>query len=257
MNELSLKKEVKVAAWSELSDRGPAYALVAGVDLVVIRYDNKASVLYGRCLHRGALLADGSVEGLNLYCGVHGWDFRIDLGVSEYNNEEALQQFTSWVDETRDAVFVDENEVAEWAERNPQPYDREAYQGLYADVHGGPEEPHTNYIQDLAKNGLTKTGHHGPTSAMGVPLTELPSWSDIQLLTAQLARWPLLDDEPVGTEVVIGPTAEKPLQLKIPVALCARDPRGRMSHHAQGVVQGTPPGADVFKLHFYRELRRA
>ena len=36
---------VKVATWSELADRQPAYALVASVDLVVIRYDDKVSVL--------------------------------------------------------------------------------------------------------------------------------------------------------------------------------------------------------------------
>ena len=76
-------RRVKIATWSELRDRQPAYALVAGVDLVVIRYDNKVSVLYGRCLHRGALMSDGAVQGDNLVCGVHGWDYRLDTGISE------------------------------------------------------------------------------------------------------------------------------------------------------------------------------
>ena len=39
-------------------------------------------MLYGRCLHRGALLADGRVEGGDLICGVHGWDYRHLTGVS-------------------------------------------------------------------------------------------------------------------------------------------------------------------------------
>ena len=52
---------------------------------------------------------------------------------------------------------------------------------------------------------------------MGVPLTELPRWDDLQLLTAQLAKRPLADDADVGTELVIGPKAKKPLALKIPV----------------------------------------
>ena len=68
----------KVATWSELEDRQPAYALVANVDLVVIRYDDQVSVLYGRCLHRGALLSDGLVRGDDLICGVHEWDYRYD-----------------------------------------------------------------------------------------------------------------------------------------------------------------------------------
>jgi len=75
-----------VATWSSLEDRTPAYALVAGVDLVVIRYDDNVSVLYGRCLHRGALLADGHIDGHNLICGLHNWDYRYDTGVSEYAN---------------------------------------------------------------------------------------------------------------------------------------------------------------------------
>ncbi len=40
----------KIIAWNELKDRQPAPALVANVDLVVIRADDKVSVLYGRCL---------------------------------------------------------------------------------------------------------------------------------------------------------------------------------------------------------------
>jgi len=217
VTEPAARKPTKVATWSELVERQPTYALVSGVDLVVIRYDNEVSVLYGRCLHRGALLSDGSCKGRNLYCGVHSWDYRLDTGVSEYNNAEALHKFNAWIDEDGNAVLVDENEVSKWADENPQPYRREEYQGLYADVHGGPEEPHTRYIQELAKNGLEKWGHHGATSAMGVPLTELPGWSDIQLLTAQLARLPLLDDDAVGTDVVIGPSAKRPLRLEMPV----------------------------------------
>lgn len=42
-------------------------------------------------------------------------------------------------------------------------------------------------------------------------------WDDIKLLPAQLFKPPLLDDDPVGTEVVIGPNPQKPLKLKIPL----------------------------------------
>ncbi|VAW30559.1 Glutamate synthase [NADPH] large chain, partial [hydrothermal vent metagenome] len=115
-------QKVNIAVWSELEDRQPAYALVANVDLVVIRYDDGVSVLYGRCLHRGALLADGSVRGEDLICGLHNWDYRLDSGVSAYNNEEVLPKFNAWVDMAADAVYVDEAEIAAWQEANPQPY---------------------------------------------------------------------------------------------------------------------------------------
>ena len=49
------------------------------------------------------------------------------------------------------------------------------------------------------------------------PATSCRSWDDIQFITAQLARLPKLDTEPVGTEVCIGPNAEAPLWLDIPL----------------------------------------
>ncbi len=208
-------KKVVVADWAALADRTPAYALVANVDLVVIRHGEQVSVLYGRCLHRGALLADGFVDGDNLICGLHNWDYRIDTGISEYNNAEVLPKFTGLVEGGK--VLVDENEIAAWEKEHPQPYQRDQYQGLYAEVHEDPVEPHVKLIQKYATEGLSKTGHHGVVEAMGVPRNELPSWDDIQIITAQLATPPQLDDVPVGTEVVVGPNAQKPLRLKIPL----------------------------------------
>ncbi len=209
MNKLAILR------WHDLKDRVPAHALVGNVDLVVIRTDEAVSVLYGRCLHRGALLADGHVDGDNLMCGLHNWDYRVDTGVSEYNNAEKLKKFTALLEDGH--VWIDRDEIENWEKANPQPYQRDAYQGDYADVHGTVDEPHTGLIRELAENGLEKVGHHGPMGAMGVPGPELPGWDDIQFVTAQLARLPLLDDEPVGTELVIGPGASKPLKMEIPV----------------------------------------
>lgn len=79
------------------------------------------------------------------------------------------------------------------------------------------EEPTLAYIKSLARDGLTKTGHHGEIGAMGVPGPELPRWKDIQMLAAQLATKPLMEDVPVGTELIIGPNAKKPLKLDIPL----------------------------------------
>ncbi|MBT4419862.1 MAG: Rieske 2Fe-2S domain-containing protein [Candidatus Marinimicrobia bacterium] len=209
--------KVDIAAWNDLEPLVPVYAMLANVDLVVTRFKDKdkVSVLYGRCHHRGALLADGHIQGDDLFCGLHNWDYNYKSGVSAYNNEEKLHKFSAWIED--DKVWVDEDEIKAWEDQNPQPYNRDAYQGLYQDVHGAPEEPHAQYIQHLAEKGLSETGHHGRVDAMGVPRQDLPSWDDIQLLTAQLHRVPLLDDARVGTEVVIGPNAKKPLILERPL----------------------------------------
>lgn len=208
-------KKVKIADWDGLEDRKPAGALVANVDLVIVRYDDNVSVLYGRCLHRGALLADGFVRGEDLICGVHDWDYRYETGVSAYKNDDVLHKFSAWIEDG--AVWVDEDEVAAWEQDNPQPFMRDDYLGTYQDPHGAPEEPHNHLIQSLARDGLEKFGHHGPVSAMGVARQDLPTWDDLQFVTAQLWKVPKLDDEPVGTELVIGPKAKKPLRLEIPI----------------------------------------
>ena len=200
--------KIDVATWSKLTPGKPEYALVASVDLVVLRWkdEDDVSVLYGRCKHRGALMADGFVRGEDIVCGVHNWDYQYKTGVSSYNSKERLHKFNAWIED--DKVWVDEAEIRAWEQENPQAYQRDAYQGLYADLHGTAEEPYNTLINQLASHGLEKVGHHGAVSAMGVPLTDLPRWDNLQFVTAQLARLPKLDDEPVGTELVIGPNAK-------------------------------------------------
>ena len=208
-------KKVRIAEWQELEDRSPAHALVANVDLVIVRFDDQVSVLYGRCLHRGALMSDGTVRGNDLICGVHNWDYEFQTGVSSYNPQERLHKFSSWIEEG--GVWVDEEEIAIWERSNPQPFDRDSYQGVYQDPGKNPFETHVKFIRNLAANGLEKVGHHGPVSAMGVPIKDLPRWEDLQFVTAQLARVPQLDDVPVETDLVVGPKANRPLHLDIPL----------------------------------------
>jgi len=80
-----------------------------------------------------------------------------------------------------------------------------------------PEEPTVAFIHQLAKEGLTQLGHHGPMTSMGVPRNALPHWDELQLMAAQMATKPLMEDQTVGTELIIGPEAKRPLKLQIPL----------------------------------------
>lgn len=211
-----LKHPVKIAAMRELKEKVPAHAQVLGTDLVVVKYGEEASVLYGRCLHRGALLSDGFIDGHNLICGLHNWDYRYDTGVSEYAPDERLQKFKHAIFEGD--LYVDQVEIEEFESKEiPSQFNEDEYLGKYQDTHPEAPEPYNRYIQSLAKNGLTQFGHHGSTTAMGVSREELPTWDHIQFLPAQLSRKPLLDEDDVDTSVVIGPNAKKPLKLEIPI----------------------------------------
>ena len=210
-----MKNKIAIASLKKLEDRKPSYALVSNTDLVIIKFDESVSVFYGRCLHRGALLADGFVDGHNLICGVHNWDYRLDTGISEYNNEETLHKFKAIIEDNN--VYVDENEIKEYEKEFPPNINRDEYLGLYKSTHPAPEEDKVDEIQELARYGLSKVGHHGSVAAMGVGRNTLPRWDDIQILPAQLARLPHLEDVEVETNVIIGKEAQKPLELKIPL----------------------------------------
>ena len=86
-----------VARLDDLVDDRPAHAQADGIDLVLVRRGDEVHVFEGRCPHRGALLADGRVDAANLVCGVHGWDFRLDTGISAYNPAERIQKFSAAV----------------------------------------------------------------------------------------------------------------------------------------------------------------
>lgn len=211
----NLKSPIKIAEFNTLQEKTPAYAKALNTDLVIIKYDDNVSVLYGRCLHRGALLSDGYIDGNNLICGLHFWDYRYDSGISEYNPAETLHKFKSVVE--NNSVYIDEDEVKEFEVKLPSRFNSGEYLGEHIDTHPENTEPYTIYIKQLAQNGLSKTGHHGPSAAMGVDRNTLPKWENIQILPAQFAKKPLMDEDEVNTKVIIGKKARKPLELKMPV----------------------------------------
>ena len=47
-------------------------------------------------------MSDGHIDGDNIICGLHGWDYRFDTGVSEYDNSETLPKFEAWIEDAAD-----------------------------------------------------------------------------------------------------------------------------------------------------------
>lgn len=97
---------VVVCRWSALEEASPSRVRLLGVDLVVVRLGASAHVLSSRCPHRGASLADGTLEGKWLLCAEHGWDFSCETGESRTLAGECVRRFESWIDERRDRVLV-------------------------------------------------------------------------------------------------------------------------------------------------------
>ena len=203
---------VKIADVGDLDEGKPEHRELDGVELVVVRLGENISVLEGKCRHQGGIMSDGDVDGEDLICGLHGWAYSVKTGVNKDASGQDLKLFKSWVE--RDHVFIDADEIVAWKkERSEAPKSESAA----PDSGLTPEEPHNAYIHHLAQYGLSKTGSHGRTTSMGVPRYDLPTWDDLQFITAQLHKFPQLDEVPVGTELVIGPKAAKPLRLGIPL----------------------------------------
>ena len=148
-----------------------------------------------------------------------GTDFTPEVFIAIESGEAGLCQCKH----TKNPPFCDGSHVGLASESQQQGSESDSSAGgqLHEDdvlpVQPTPEEPTVKRIHDLAKHGLEQFGEHGEMVAMGVPRPALPHWDDIQLLTAQFAQKPLLEDVEVGTELVIGPNAKKPLVLDMPL----------------------------------------
>ncbi|MBD3894993.1 CDGSH iron-sulfur domain-containing protein [Halomonas sp. ML-15] len=125
--------------------------------------------------------------------------------------------------QTQDAPFCDgthkqfsDDEVGRESGQREAGYSEQGSGGQPAPK-ASEEEPTVEFIHQLAKEGIEGVGHHGPMTAMGVPRHTLPHWDDLQLMVAQMASKPLMEDVAVDTQLVIGPEAKKPLTLKIPL----------------------------------------
>ena len=165
-------QKVSVAKLDDLEDRKPAYALVGEVDLVVVRFDDTVSVFYGRCLHRGALMADGyrrrrQSDLRRTLLGLPARSRRIRIQQSE-----ALPKFSVWIEDGE--VLVDADEIAAWAKDHPQPFNRDAYLGLYADTsHGTRKSPYA-LIQRYATSKAVEDRPSRRGASDGRAACELP-----------------------------------------------------------------------------------
>jgi len=92
---------------------------------------------------------------------------------------------------------------------------------------GAPEDPAAGYLAAWKRQGDEREEYFDAIHEMaeaGESIIEpmrtrkrTTSWDDLLIKGAQLARQPLNEDEPVQTRTILGPAADRPLEIDTPI----------------------------------------
>lgn len=193
---------VEVLKTDALAESQGTTVFVNERDIALYRYEGDFYALDNTCVHRHGKLGDGWMDGPNVICPLHQWDYDVKTGVSRYNVEETVATYPVKVE--GDAVYIDADAVP------PKPRFKDEYLGLYVRRH----DPLEHEMHDI--HGYS-SGTHEFVEPMGSERRTYAGFEQLYFLPGQLANLPLLDDEVVDTEVVIGAKRNRPLKLRAPI----------------------------------------
>jgi methylamine---glutamate N-methyltransferase subunit C len=193
---------VEVLTVDQLEEGQGTTVFVNGHDIALYKYEGNFYALDNTCVHRQGKLGDGWMNGPNVICPLHQWDYDIKTGISRWNNQEAVAVYPVRIE--GQSVQIDADTVPS------KPRFEEEYLGLWTRREDSLEhEMHD--IHAYAK------GTREFVEPMGSERRSYPSFDELYFLPGQLAHLPLLDDEQVDTRVIIGEKREKPLTLRAPI----------------------------------------
>ena len=193
---------VEVLKTDQLEESKGTTVFVNERDIALYRYQGDFYALDNRCVHRDGQLGDGHMDGANVICPLHQWDYDVRTGVSRYNGDEKVAVYPVRVSDDR--VEIDADVVP------PKPRFKKEYLGLWA-RRNDPLEHEMHDIHSYSR------GNRETIEPMGSERRNYPGFDDLYFLPGQLAVLPLLDHEIVSTETVIGETRSRPLKLKSPI----------------------------------------
>ncbi|MDQ7027359.1 MAG: glutamate synthase-related protein [Anaerolineae bacterium] len=193
---------VEVLKINELDENKGTTVFVNERDIALYRYEGEFYALDNTCLHREGKLGDGTMQGPNVICPLHQWDYDVRTGVSRWNPKEAIAVYPVKVE--GDAVMVDADAVS------PKPRFKSEYLGLWTRR----EDPLEGEMHDIH---AYSRGTKEFVEPMGSQRRSYPNFEQVYFLPGQLAHLPLLDDEPVETQIIIGEKRKQQLTLKAPI----------------------------------------
>ncbi len=193
---------VNVLTVDQLEEGQGTTVFVNERDIALYRYEGEFYALDNTCLHRQGKLGDGWLNGANVICPLHGWDYDVRTGVSRWNSKEAVKIYPVRVE--GEQVQVDAEAVP------PKPRFEDEYLGLYTR-----RDDELEYeMHDI--HAYSK-GTREFVEPMGSDRRNYPTFEELYFLPGQLASLPLLDHEEVTTQVILGEKRAKPITLAAPI----------------------------------------
>ncbi|MGJ3241280.1 MAG: glutamate synthase-related protein [Anaerolineae bacterium] len=193
---------VAVLKTNQLEESKGTTVFVNERDIALYKYEGDFYALDNTCVHRQGKLGDGWMKGANVICPLHEWDYDVKTGISRWNSEEKIAVYPVKVEDH--TVFIDADAVP------PKPRFEDEYLGVYVRR----DDPLESEMHDI--HAYSK-GTHEFVEPMGSTRRNYPSFDTLYFLPGQLAQLPLLDDEPVATEVVLGEKRSQPITLRAPI----------------------------------------
>jgi nitrite reductase/ring-hydroxylating ferredoxin subunit len=115
---------VEVLRADQLENGSGTTVYVNERDIALYRYEDAFYALDNTCLHRQGKLGDGWMDGPNVICPLHKWDYDVRTGVSRWNSKEAVSVYPVQLNDG--TVYIDADTVP------PKPRFESEYLGLWA-----------------------------------------------------------------------------------------------------------------------------
>ncbi len=112
-NSETEKQRYRIASENDLNE-GLTRLTIDKKELVIVKRGKSVVVFAGECMHDGALLAHGFIEGDFLTCGKHLWRYHLETGVLDKEPDMGLKKFDLWREEGE--LYIDLNELEELAD---------------------------------------------------------------------------------------------------------------------------------------------
>ena len=96
---------VKVGSVGELAPGSVKEALAGGNPYAICNVDGELLAFEGTCPHAGGPLGEGTIDGNNLVCPWHAWEYNCSTGVNTFDDSVKLASFPVKVE--GDDILID------------------------------------------------------------------------------------------------------------------------------------------------------